>query len=268
MKQHLLDSVPGVRWIPQRTTGVGALVLAGSSGRVDSARAKLLATHGALAESIQWFGAEGQHNGPWEIPIELFLERVRDLRQHCDRVVVLGTSFGSEAALLTGVNSDDVAAVVAFAPSDVVWSGITADGRSTSHWTLHGEPLPYVPFIDDWEPETDPPAFVNFYLQCRKKFADQVAEATIPVERIPNVIVVAGGDDQVWPAVTHAQAIASRRHEHGLETTVITDPMAGHRTILPGEPVVVGGLRMARGGTETADRRLGSQAWPHIERLL
>src|SRR5579875_1616848 len=119
MKQDLLKAVPGVRWIPERTTGVGALVLAGSSGRVDSARAELLATHGALAESIQWFGAEGQHDGPWEIPIELFLERVRDLRQHCDRVVVLGTSYGSEAALLTGVHSDDVSAVVAFAPSDV-----------------------------------------------------------------------------------------------------------------------------------------------------
>ena len=139
-----------MRWIPERSTGVGALVLAGSSGRIDSARARLLADHGALAESLQWFGAEGQHPGPWEIPIELFIERVRDLRQHCDRVVVLGTSFGSEAALLAGVHCDDVAAVVAFAPSDVVWGGLAADGRLTSHWTLHGEPLPYVPFIDGW----------------------------------------------------------------------------------------------------------------------
>lgn len=61
-------------------------------------------------------------------PLELFLDRVSDLRVDSDRVVVLGTSFGSEAALLTGAVSDDVDAVVAFAPSDVVWAGITTDG--------------------------------------------------------------------------------------------------------------------------------------------
>jgi hypothetical protein len=32
--------------------------------------------------------------------------------------------------------------------------------------------------------------------------------------------------------------------------------------------VVTGGIRMRRGGTEVADRRLGAAAWPHILRLL
>ena len=63
------------------------------------------------------------------------------------------------------------------------------------------------------------------------------------------------------------QAIASRR-QHGLHTTVVTDPEAGHRTTLPGEPAATGGMRMARGGTETVDRRLGLKAWPHIADLL
>ena len=192
-----LSGIPGVRWVPGRATGVGALVLAGSSGRVDSPRAELLARHGALAESIRWFGGPGQHEGPWEIPIELFLDRVADLAKDCDRVVVLGTSFGSEAALLTGAHSAHVSAVVAFAPSDVVWAGITADGRATSHWTLQGQSVPHVPFIGNWEPADDPPAFVDFYRECRERFPDQVAQAAIPVERIREVVAVAGGDDQV-----------------------------------------------------------------------
>ena len=105
------------RRIPAVSNGVGALVLAGSSGRIDSGRASLLAQHGVLAESVQWFGGPGQHDGPWEIPLEFFLDRVDALAAECDRVLVLGTSFGAEAALLVGALSSKVAAVVAFAPS-------------------------------------------------------------------------------------------------------------------------------------------------------
>lgn len=247
---------------------MGALVLAGSSGRVDDSRAELLARHGAIAESIQWFGAPGQHDGPWEIPIELFVSRVEELAKECDRVIVLGTSFGSEAALITGANSPLVSAVVAFAPSDVVWAGTTPEGRMTSHWTLGGEPLPYVPVIEGWEPERQPPAFVDHYRLCRARHATHVDAAAIEVERIPEVVAVAGGDDQVWPAVLHAEAIAARRRRYGLATCVITDPEAGHRTRLPGEPPVVGGMPMERGGTMAADQRLGDLVWPHVRALL
>lgn len=257
-----------MRWVPDRGSGVGVLILAGSSGRVDSTRTQLLARHGAVAESIQWFGAPGQHEGPWEIPIELFLGRVAELAKICDRILVLGTSFGAEAALVTGAHSTQVSAVVAFAPSDVVWTGITPEGRATSHWTLHGEPLPRVPFIGNWEPAGDPPAFVDFYRSCRDRFPHEVQQAAIPVERIPQVVVVAGGDDQVWPAVTHAEAIAARRRRHGLATTLVTDAEAGHRILLPGEPDVHGGMRMVRGGSPAANRRLGRHAWPHLLALL
>lgn len=221
-----------------------------------------------MAESVRWFGGKGQHDGPWEIPVELFLDRVEALRVECDRVFVLGVSFGAEAALLTGALSDDVAGVVAFAPSDVVWAGVTSDGRVTSHWTHAGVPLPFVPFLEDWRPPSDPPAFVGLYRSSRAHFAAAAEAAAIAVERIPELVVVAGGDDQVWPAVEHASAIVERRAAHGRATTLITDPEAGHRAVLPGEELVVAGMQMRRGGTETADRRLGSAAWTAIERLM
>ena len=116
--ETVLTDMEGVRCLPEEHRGVGALVLAGSSGRVDTDRARVLGAHGVLAESIRWFGGDGQHDGPWEIPVELFLDRVAMLRKVCERVIVLGTSFGAEAALVTGVLSDHVDAVVAFAPSD------------------------------------------------------------------------------------------------------------------------------------------------------
>lgn len=258
----------GVRWVPEEHRGVGALVIAGSSGRVDSRRAELLAEHGVLAESIRWFGGPGQHEGPWEIPLETFLGRVEDLARDCDRVVLVGTSFGAEAALLTGAHSAHVAAVAAFAPSDVVWAGVLPDGRVTSHWTLGGTPLPYVPFVEDWEPDAEIPTYVRLYAASRLRFAEQAAAAAIPVEAIDEVLLVAGGDDQVWPSLEMAEAIRLRRQSHGLETILVSDPDAGHRTVLPGEPVVTEGTSMRRGGTEEADRRLGVVAWTQLLALL
>lgn len=221
-----------------------------------------------ISESIRWFGGAGQQPGPWEVPIELFLHRVEALAERADRVVLLGTSFGSEAALLAGSLSPRVEAVVAFAPSDVVWAGITEEGRVTSHWTVGGEPLPFVPFMDHWEPSEEPPAFRALYEASRERFPDRVPAARIAVERIPTVVLVAGGDDRVWPAVAHAEGIAATRSDHGLATSLVVDPEAGHRTILPGEPVVEGGMRMQRGGTTTADRRLGVSAWEAIRHIL
>ena len=260
--------VEGVRWIPDVPTGAGALVLAGSSGRVDSARAELLARNGVMAESIRWFGGPGQHEGPWEIPLELFIDRVAELARDCDRVLVFGTSFGAEAALLTGSLSTDVDAVVAFAPSDVAWAGVRSDGSQTSHWTLDGEPVPFVPFDEGWEPHGDPPAFVGLYEQSRQKFAEQAVAAAIAVERIEHVVLIAGGDDAVWPSLAMAHAIEVRRAQHGLPTTVVCEQLAGHLTVLPGEPIVSGGIRMRRGGTEVADRSLGAAAWDHVRALL
>jgi pimeloyl-ACP methyl ester carboxylesterase len=268
MRQVELSEVEGIRWLPDDPSGVGALVLAGSSGRVDSARAELLARHGVVGESIRWFGGHGQHDGPWEIPLELFFERVDRLAAECDRVLVFGTSFGAEAALLTGALHPGVDAVVAFAPSDVVWAGVRTDGSVTSHWTLGGTPLPFVPLDDTWEAESEVPAFVGCYRASRRRFADRLAEAAIPVERIRQLVLVAGADDQVWPAVDMSRAIEERRTVHGLGTVVVSDPEAGHRAVLPGEPVVRGGIRMRRGGSDMADRRLGESAWAQITTLL
>jgi hypothetical protein len=253
----VLSEPAGVRIVPREHSGLGVLTVAGSSGRVDADRARLFARHGAMAESIRWLGA----SGPCEIPIELFQERVADLRRSCDRILLAGTSFGSEAVMLTGAAD----AVVAFAPSDVVWAGVRPDGTQTSHWTLAGRPLPYVPFMPGWHPDTDPPRFRRLYELCHAAGSE---DAAIPAERIPRLILVAGEDDQVWPSAEHARSLAARRARHGLPTTLVLDREAGHRPILPGEPAPTGGTRMDRGGHPAADRRLGAAAWIHVRHLM
>lgn len=81
-------------------------------------------------------------------------------------------------------------------------------------------------------------------------------------------MLIAGGDDQVWPSIDHAERIRIRRSIAGLETEVITATAAGHRTILPGEQPVTGGAVMLRGGTNAADRNLGDRAWTAIVSTL
>jgi len=257
-----------VRPAPGRATGAAVLLLAGSSGRIDEDRARLLAAQGATVWAIRWFGGPGQQPAPYDVALELFTGALDRLAGEGERLVVVGTSFGAEGALLTAAYDDRVAGCVAFAPSSVVWTGYDGD-RATSHWTRAGVALPHVPFLPDWEPDTDPPAYRGLYAASLAAAPEAVRAATIPVERIRgDLVLVAGGDDQVWPSVDLARAIADRRERHGLETTLVTHRQAGHRAVLPGERPVAGGQVMRRGGTPEADAALGAAAWPHLLRVL
>jgi hypothetical protein len=255
--------------------GTGVLVLSGSSGRVELDRARVLAGAGVSAAlTYRWFGGDAQPAAIWEYPLEAFAPDVATLSARCDRVVLVGASKTAEAFLAYAADDPAVDAVVALAPSHVVWANVGAgpDGElrpQHSSWSRGGAPLPFVPYDDDADPLGDPPAFAPVYAQSLRSAGDRVAAATIPVERFfGDVLLVAGGDDQVWPSVTYAEAVQARRRALDLPTTLVTHPRAGHRVVLPGEPVPGGGQRMARGGTEAADRELGERAWPEIRRVL
>ena len=90
--------------------------------------------------------------------------------------------------------------------------------RTTSHWTLGGAPLPYVPFDETWEQDDEVPAYVGLYEASRRRSPRRMEVAGIPVERIDQVMLVAGGDDQVWPALSMSESIKARRAAHGLDT--------------------------------------------------
>ncbi|MCY7394874.1 MAG: hypothetical protein LH468_01775 [Nocardioides sp.] len=254
---------------PAQPGGTGVLVLAGSSGALEVDRSRLLAAHGATALALRWFGGPGQQPAPYEVPLEIFIEALDRLTPYVDRLTVLGSSFGAEAALLTACHDPRVTGVVALAPTPVVWAGVAPEGRVTSHWTRHGAPVPFVAFDEAWEPDTDPPAYVGQYRASLLTHRRMVPAATIPVEQTAAELVLVGGeDDQVWPGADFARALATRRHEGGAPTTVLTHPDAGHRVVLPGESPLERGLSMARGGTPEADEALGRLAWPHVVRVL
>jgi hypothetical protein len=266
----------GLLVVPDRTPPrCAVLVLAGSSGRVDAARVRLLGRHGAAAMSIRWFGGDGQSPGICEVPLETFGPALDELAGLSDRLAIVGVSKGAEAALLLAGRDPRIQAVAALAPTQVVWANVGpgTDGRAypwRSSWTVGGAPLPFVPYDDAWEPgDQQPPSYRGLYARSLATLAEAVPRAIIPVETIGGeVLVVAGGDDQVWPSEPAARAIERRRAEHGMATTVVTLAEAGHRTQLPGEPAPASGADMARGGSPEADAALGELAWLALLRLL
>ena len=274
MRETTLTGPEGVLLEPEGAA-TGVLVLSGSSGRIETDRCRMLASHGVAAASIRYFGGPGQPDEARLMPLETFDDVLTELHSRYERLVVLGTSWGAQAALLLGTLHPEIDAVVGISPTYVSWAGLGDERPQRSSWTLRGEPVPFVPFDDEAIEEAvkeagdELPSFCEAYLSALEKYADRVPAATIPVERIAGeVVLVAGGADALWPSVLFAEAVRRRRTAHDLETIVVSHPDAGHRVVLPGEPVLPLSRRIAWGGSEEADRELGLRAWPEIAAIL
>ena len=268
----------GVLVEPVGNSRASVLVLAGSSGRIDVERCRVLARAGLTALSMRWFGGDGQAQGICEIPLERFVEAIDLLQVKTGgRVGVLGTSKGAEAALLLAVRDPRVEAVVAVSPTSVVWANIGPgiDGLAhpyRSSWTWKGEPVPFVSYDDDWTPaeaEGEPMACRTWYERSLQTRSGAVRAAVIPIEQTAaRIVLVAGGDDQMWPSLPFAQELAVRCASVGRPARLVTSSGAGHRPRLPGEGPAGRSDRFRYGGTAEADAALGTAAWPHIVAAL
>jgi len=264
----------GVLVEPVGGSRAGVLVLGGSSGRVEVERCRVLARAGMTALSIRWFGGAGQAPGICEIPLETFVAAIDLLQARAGgRIGALGLSKGAEAALLLAVHDPRVEAVVALSPTSVVWGnvgpgvdGVTYPYRSS--WTWKGAPVPFVPYDESWtraEAPGEPVSFRSQYERSRQRFAEAARAAVIPIEQSDaQVVLVAGGDDRMWPSLAFAQELAARRVSVGRPARLVTSPDAGHRPRLPGEGPAGHSDRFRYGGTAEADAALGAAAWAPI----
>lgn len=278
LTEHPLpDGLQGVAIGPAEGATTGALVLAGSSGRVDVDRARLLAERGALALALRWFGGPGQAPGICEIPLETFTRALDWLiARGAARTGVVGLSKGAEAALMLACHDARVAAAVAISPSSVVWGNVGPglDGRNypyRSSWTWRGQPLPFVPY--DESEETDESAgsvaLRPIYERSLRAFPERARLAAIPIERTQaRVLLVAGEDDQMWPSADFACELAQRGELAGNRIEIARHPHAGHRPYFPGEPAPAPSPRFLYGGTPEADAALGATAWPRVLETL
>jgi hypothetical protein len=128
--------------------------------------------------------------GNLRVALETFVAATERLRERgVERVSILGVSKGAEAALLVSALSDCADAVIALAPTSVVWANIGPgrDGRQRpgrSSWTWQDQPLPFVPYDDSWtpvEPEHTPVSVLDWYERSLAACADRLPTAAIPV---------------------------------------------------------------------------------------
>ncbi|MEU8699468.1 acyl-CoA thioester hydrolase/BAAT C-terminal domain-containing protein [Streptomyces sp. NPDC048680] len=268
----------GVMVEPVGGSTVGVLVLSGSSGRIETDRCRLLARTGMTALSIRWFGGDEQPAGICEIPLETFSTAIDLLRaKGAERIGVLGVSKGAEAALLLAIHDPRVDAVVALSPTSVAWANVGpgSDGKThpyRSSWTWREKPVPFVSYDDTWAPteaQGEPTACRTHYERSRQTYDEAARQAVIPIEQsTAEILLVAGGDDEMWPSLVFAQELASRRVSAGRTAKVISAADAGHRPRLPGEGLAVPSHRFRYGGTAEADAGLGAKAWPDIVAVL
>ncbi|WP_369394500.1 acyl-CoA thioester hydrolase/BAAT C-terminal domain-containing protein [Streptomyces sp. CG1] len=278
IERELTDPWEGILAAPARCSHIGVLVLAGSSGRVERERVRILAQQGMTALSIRWFGGPGQSPGICEIPLETFTTAVDFLQgNEAERIGILGTSKGAEAALLTAVHDPRVDVVIALSPTSRVWCNV-GPGRDGAHhpyrssWTWREQALPFVPMDDSWtpaEPGSGPVAIRGWYEVSERTFAPLLAPAEIPVDKAQaDLLLVAGGDDAMWPSLPFAEQLAWRRRSAGSTVRLIARDDAGHRPRLPGESPALASAQFRYGGTPEGDVLLGAAAWPHILDML
>jgi uncharacterized protein len=274
MIEEPLGDPEGVLVLPDGEPRAAFLVLGGSSGRVESERARVLASHGVAALAMKWFGGRRQPETPREVPLESFLPALDRLAALSGRLGVLGTSFGAEAGLQLALLDSRIDVVAALAPTSVVWGtpDLDAAGRPipASKWTWRGAPVPFVPYLD--QSTWDGPEFRTarqIHEASIRAHAARVPDATITVEQIrADVLLAAGGDDEVWQAVSFAEEIRRRRADAGLRTVVVQDAEAGHRAILPAENPPPLRPELPRGGHPDADRAHGQRVLAALLTML
>jgi dienelactone hydrolase len=255
------------------------IVLHGSGPMLEIDIATLLTRYGFAALALQYFGAPELPETLAEVPLEYFetaLDWLADQpRVRPERFGAIGRSRGGELALLLGAFLPRVRAVVAYAPSHVVWRR----GGTRSAWTHRGEPLPAVPPLPSKQPPVPPHVPYAMTPDNLDRLEDRAAEAAaaIPVERIDGpVMLISGGDDALWPSALMAERVAARlaAHNHPYPVENLLYPGAGHAIAPPYAPPTldvfhpVSRRMLALGGTPAAGAHANADHWPRVVRFL
>ena len=283
-RQEIRTNVVGDLYLPPTTKGApGIILLGGSDGDPMKERSALLAAEGYVVLNLFYFGRPSLPKEFAAVPVEYLTNAVSWLQawQGVDpaRIGVIGYSRGTEAALLMATLHPDVSAVVAVAPSSVVWPGPGASGYFHSAWSLNGRELPCVPvkfskglgaFLKEVTGGTQIEHRPLFENALKNKRA--VETATIHVEKIHGaILLISGKDDRVWPAAPMAERIVARLHERGHAFTYrhLSYENAGHSFGLPNQaPTNNTSGTFKMGGTPAGNAAAAASSWKAMLEFL
>jgi dienelactone hydrolase len=194
----------------EKEKSVGVIVLGGSEGGKPQHHAKAFAAEGYPVMALAYFKTPGTPDYLDEIPLEYFDKPIEWFAKRPGmkgrRIILVGGSKGGELALLLASRKREIGGVIAVSPSSVVFQGIPkVFWPPRSSWSSEGKPLPFVPY--DASKGVDPQNLLPLY-ELSLSHADQVAKATIPVEKINGpLLLLSGENDGMWPASDMAEAV-------------------------------------------------------------
>jgi hypothetical protein len=214
-------------WNAAETPRKVIILLGGSEGGKswsgNKERIDRLVHEGYFVVSLAYFGAEGLPSHQRRIPLEYFAAVLDWLSRRegivRDDYALIGASRGAELALLLASRYPQVTAVVALAPSSVVFPGPPTNALDAligqhSAWSCGGKEVPFVPM---------PYSFttLNGLLTGRQtrmfekalQDTSAVRAAAIPVEKAQApILLVSFTRDQIWPSTQMAGQIMDRLH--------------------------------------------------------
>ena len=264
------------------------VILAGAEGGDGAGRrfGPILARQGYAAVSLPYYSPDwGQYGPPPEFPdlpgsfIDIGIDQLARLREalrampglDVEHFGLFAGSKGSEFALIAASRYPWIDAVVAYAPSDLVWEGwgvemLQAEGTRSS-FAFGGRALPFMPyrgFVAGLQqgPNADLRAI---HENGRADHPGREAEARIPIETYRGpLLLVAGDRDRLWNSGRMARNIVASRRAAGLATAAFLYPEAGHD--LAGD----GGPREdpRGGGSPAANAAARADAWPKVLAFL
>ncbi|MGN7479535.1 acyl-CoA thioesterase/bile acid-CoA:amino acid N-acyltransferase family protein [Solibacillus silvestris] len=259
------------------------IVLGGSEGGLRESNAALLASYGFNTLALAYFGIEGLPKELVNIPLEYIQNAIDWLKDHpkvdFSKLGVFGTSKGGELALLSASMFPSIKAVVGYVPSGVVYPGISQSSTAVSSWQFKGKSIPFAfgKIPKEVNLEINQARQMGEPISWRKTYqwwAEGEKQAEIPVEGIQGpVLLISGGDDQLWPADLLSEKVMARlkEHDHPYPYEHINFPKAGHSFAIPGFPTSqsvsspFGNGKLLLGGTPKDNSQAQFEAWENVK---
>jgi dienelactone hydrolase len=221
------------------------VVLPGSEGGVPQAETAFFAAHGFVSLGLAWYGQPGLPAQMENVPVDYVGRAIEWLAKQPEvdpsRIGILGTSRGSELALLSASKFARIHAAVGIVPGGVALAG---GSPTTPAWTFHGDPVPYL-VVDDADSTFDPmPGGGKAIRQAtsyRRPLTDRdaVEHAAIHVEDTQGPVLLLGGsDDGVWPSCDLGKIAferLQRSHRQHADAFECYEGV-GHAIAIPGMP--------------------------------
>jgi len=212
-------------WTDSRTPRKAVILLGGSEGGKswsgDKSKVEQLVREGYFVVSLAYFRDQGLPVHQRRIPLEYFAG-VFDWLSWQEGIIqndyaLMGASRGAELALLLASRYSQVTAVVAIAPSSVVFPGpptnpIDALTGQHSAWACRAKEVPFVPMAYSLT------TLYGLLTGKRTRMFERalqnspaVEAAAIPVERAKAaILLVSFARDQIWPSTQMAGQIMDR----------------------------------------------------------